>query len=79
MSQTGKRWVAGAGLIPSDLQQTTVLEETMTVSSYQRVVRSQGLWMSFSHPTSVNTEHFSQLEALMAQDTTATGTTDQRI
>ena len=72
VSQTGKRWVVGEGLISSHLQHTSVpLEET--VSSYQRVVRSQGLWMSFSHPTPFNTDSFSRLEALMAQDATVTG------
>ena len=79
MSQTGKRWVAGTGLISSDHHQhqyTSLLSETETetVSSYQRVVRSQGLWMSFSHPTPVNTDTFSKLEALMAEDSTVTGT-----
>ena len=72
MSQTGKRWVAGAGLISSDREQevSSVLE---TVASYQRVVRSQGLWISFSQPAPVNTDTFSQLEALMAEDVRVTG------
>ena len=84
MSQTGKRWVAGTGLMSSDHHQyTSDLGETETmsvsVSSYQRVVRAQGLWMSFSHPTPVNTDTFSKLEALMAQDSTVTGTKDNFI
>ena len=72
VSQTGKRWVVGEGLVSSHLQHTSVLLEE-TVSSYQRVVRSQGLWMSFSRPTPFNTDSFSRLETLMAQDATVTG------
>ena len=66
------RWVVGEGLISSDHQHSSVVVE-QTVSAYQRVVRSQGLWMSFSHPTPFNTDSFSRLEALMAQEATVRG------
>ena len=72
VSQTGKRWVVGEGLMSSDHQHSSVVVE-QTVSAYQRVVRSQGLWMSFSHPTPFNTDSFSRLEALMAQEATVRG------
>ena len=65
--------MAGQGLISSQDHQET-LSVSVSVSDYQREVRAQGLWMSFSQPTPLNTDRFSKLEALMAQDAPVTGT-----
>ena len=67
--------MAGQGLISSqDHQETISVSVSVSVSDYQREVRAQGLWMSFSQPTPLNTDRFSKLEALMAQDAPVTGT-----
>ena len=74
-SQTGKRWVLGQGLVSHDYQQTSLLEQSVevSVSHYQRLVLSEGLWMSFSHPLPLTSQRFSQLESLLSHEAPVRG------
>lgn len=58
----------GEGLISRDqqYQHSSLVEQT--VSSYQRMVRSQGLWMSYSHSQPFTNQNFLQLESLMERE-----------